>query len=245
MTNILPAAGDPTTVTATFTISANAPLTTRNVVYTGANGTSTLTGGFTVVAPTVIQIGPTSNLRGVTNLQIDIFGTGLFGSTAVNLGAGITLCTAATCPTNPGPYITVTPDSTHLTAFVNIAANAAATTRNVRVTTPGGLTPVNTAVTFTVLGPTVTGITPTAGTHGTTLTGVNSVTITGTGLTGATAINVGGGITVSNIGVAPGGGSLTATFTISNTAPRTTRNVQVVTPIGTTPVTTAATFTVN
>jgi hypothetical protein len=87
----------------------------------------------------------------------------------------------------------------------------------------------------------VTGITPATGTHNTAV----PVTITGTGLTGTTAINVGGGITVSNIVVAPGGGSLMAIFTIANTAARTTRNVTVVTPIGTTPVAAAATFTVN
>jgi hypothetical protein len=71
------------------------------------------------------------------------------------------------------------------------------------------------------------------------------VTITGTGLTGATNVLVGGGITVSNIVVAPGGASLTATFTIANGAALTVRNVQVVTPNGTTPVNAAATFTVN
>jgi invasion protein IalB len=92
-----------------------------------------------------------------------------------------------------------------------------------------------------VLGPTVTAIAPTTGTHNTAV----PVTITGTGLTGATAINVGGGITVSNLVVAPGGGSLTATFTIANGAARTTRNVTVVTPIGTTPVAAGVTFTVN
>jgi hypothetical protein len=246
VSNIVPVPGDPTTVNATFTISATAPLTTRNVVYTGANGTSTLPGAFTVVAPTVTVIGPTSALRGTTAQQIDIFGTGLFGSTNVGfpgVGAGgITLCTAVTCPAVTPPFISVTPDSTHLTAFINIAANAPLGAKNVRVLTPGGLTPVNTSVNFTVLGPTVLGIGTTTGTHGTT---INGVSITGTGLTGATNVLVGGGITVSNIVVAPGGGSLTATFTISNTAARTTRNVQVVTPIGTTPVTTAATFTVN
>jgi len=239
---ITPAPGDPTTVTATFAVSATAPLTTRNVVYTGSNGTSTLPGAFTVVPPTVAQIGPTLALRGSTNLQIDIFGTGLSSATGVNLGGGITLCTAAaTCSNNPGPYITVTPDGTHLTAFINVANTAGLSTRNVRVVYPGGQTPVNLAVTVTVLGPTVTGITPTTGTHNTAV----NVTITGTGLTGATNVLAGGGITASNIVVAPGGGSLTATLTIANGAARTVRNVQVVTPIGTTPVTAAATFTVN
>jgi hypothetical protein len=234
VTNIVPAAGDPTTVTATFTISTTAALTTRNVVYTGSNGTSTLPGAFTVTQPTVTTIGPTSALRGSSALQVDIFGTGLAGATGVNLGGGVTLVAGS---------LSVTPDGTHLTAQVNIAATAALGARNVRVSFPGGtLTAVNAAVTFRVLGPTVTGITPTTGTHNTVL---NGVTITGTGLTGATAINVGGGITVSNIVVAPGGGSLTATFTIANTAGRTTRNVQVVTPIGTTPVATGVTFTVN
>jgi hypothetical protein len=234
VTNIVPAPGDPTTVTATFTISATAPLTTRNVTYTGANGSSTLTAAFTVTQPTVTSIGPPSAMRGSTALAIDIYGTGLAGATGVNLGGGVTLVAGS---------ITVTPDGTHLTAQVNVANNAALNARNVRVTFPGGTqTAVNAAVTFTVTGATVTGITPTTGAHNTT---INNVTITGTGLTGATAIMVGGNITVSNIVVAAGGGSLTATFAIANGAARTTRNVQVVTPIGTTPVATGVTFTVN
>ena len=230
VTGLAAVVGDPTSATATITIAATAPLTTRNVVYTGANGTTTLTGGFTVVAPTVIAVGPAADLRGNTGTVV-ITGTGLFGSTVVNLGTGVTVT-----------GITVTPDGTQLTATYTIAATAPLTTRDVRVTTPGGLTPINTAVTFTVLGPTATGITPLTGTHNTV---VNGVTITGTGLTGATNVLAGGGITVSNIVVAPGGGSLTATFTIANTAPRTLRNVQVVTPIGTTPIAAGVTFTVN
>jgi hypothetical protein len=230
VTNLAPVAGDPTSATATITISATAAQTTRNAVYTGANGTVTLPAAFTVVAPTVTAIGPTSGLRG-SAVAVDIFGTGLFGSTAVTAGAGIT-----------ASGITVTPDGTHLTATFTVTATAALTARNVRVTTPGGLTPVNTAVTFQVLGPTATGIAPTTGTHNTT---VNGVTITGTALTGATNVLAGGGITVSNIVVAAGGGSLTATFTIANGAARTIRNVQVVTPNGTTPVAAGVTFTVN
>jgi len=233
VTNIAPVAGDPTNVTATFTISNTAPLTTRNVTYTGANGNSTLTAAFTVTQPTVASIGPTSAMRGSNALVIDIFGTGLAAATGVNLGGGVTLVAGS---------LSVTPDGTHLTAQVNVANNAPLSARNVRVTLPGGTqTAVNAAVTFTVLGPTATGITPLTGTHGTAV----NVTITGTGLTSATNILVGGNIAVSNIVVAPGGGSLTATLTIASGAARTTRNVQVVTPIGTTPVAAGVTFTVN
>jgi hypothetical protein len=233
VTNIVPAPGDPTTVTATFAISATAALTTRNVTYTGASGTSTLSGAFTVVPGTVTAIGPTSALRGSNGLQLDIIGTGLGSATGVNLGGGITWI--------PGT-LSVTPDGTHLTVQVTISATAGLGARNVRVQLPGGTqTPVNAAVTFTVSGPTVTGITPATGAHNTAV----PVSITGTGLTGATAINVGGGITASNIVVAPGGGSLTATLAIANGAALNTRNVTVTTPLGNTPVAAGVTFTVN
>jgi hypothetical protein len=225
---------DGTTVTATFTISATAALTTRTLTFVGANGTTTLPGAFTVVPSTVSSIGPTSGLRGTTGLVVTITGTGLSGATNVTFGG------AGDITVVPGS-IAVTPDGTMLTASINIASTALLTTRNVRVVTPGGTTPVNAAVTFTVLGPTATAITPLTGTHGTAV----AVTITGTGLAGATNVLAGGGITVSNIVVSNQGATLTATFTITNGAARTTRSVRVVTPIGTTPVAAGVTFTVQ
>jgi hypothetical protein len=71
------------------------------------------------------------------------------------------------------------------------------------------------------------------------------VTITGGDLTGVTSVTAGGGITASNLVVSSNGTQLTATFAITNGAARTTRNVRVVTPNGTTPVNAAVTFTVN
>lgn len=230
------AAADGTSATATFTISTTAAISTRNVTYSNGapGGTTTLTGAFAVAPPTVTAIGPTSALRGSV-VTVDIYGTGLGSATGVTAGAGITASNITQ----------VAADGTHIQATFTITNTAGLTARNVRVAFgPGGtapLTPVNGAVTFRVLGPTVAGITPTTGTHGTAV----PVAITGTGLTGATAINVGGGITASNIVVAPGGASLTATFTIANGAARSVRNVQVVTPIGTTPVVAGVTFTVN
>jgi hypothetical protein len=106
-----------------------------------------------------------------------------------------------------------------------------------------------------VLGPTLTGITPTQG-HGAGVTlGIPAVnvTIAGTGVTGATGINfppvvagtLGGGITVGKIVVSNDGATLTATLTIANGAAQTLRDVWVVTPIGITPITASATFTVQ
>ena len=94
---------------------------------------------------------------------------------------------------------------------------------------------------FTVTGPTVAAITPTSGTHNTSL----GVAITGSDLTGATSVTAGSGITASNIVVNAAGTELTATFTITNGAAHTARNVRVVTPNGTTPVNAAVTFGVN
>jgi hypothetical protein len=82
--------------------------------------------------------------------------------------------------------------------------------------------------TVTVL-PTLTGIAPSTGLHGSAVT----VTLTGTHLTGATHVNVSGsGVTVSNL-VPVSATTLKATFTIASTALHTARSVAVVTPGGT------------
>ena len=77
--------------------------------------------------------------------------------------------------------------------------------------------------------PTLTSIVPNTGVRGTAV----PVTLTGTNLTGATAVTVSAtGVTVSNI-IVVSSTTITATFTISSTAPATARNVGVTTPAGT------------
>jgi len=89
----------------------------------------------------------------------------------------------------------------------------------------------------TAAAPTLTSIVPNSGLRGTTV----PVTLTGTNLTGAFLISVTGtGVTVGNL-VVVSDTTVTATFTISNTAAATARAVRVSTPGG---VTNPVTFTV-
>jgi len=72
-------------------------------------------------------------------------------------------------------------------------------------------------------------ISPSAGTHGTTV----PVTLTGTNLTGATAVTIsGGGITCT--GITSTATTVNASCSINAGAARSARNVSVTTPIGAT-----------
>jgi Bacterial Ig domain len=201
-----------TSVTATFTISATAGLTARTVSVTTPGGTSNNV-TFTVFAPSLSAINPTSHVRGST-FQVTLTGAGLTGTSAIAAGGGITVS-----------GITVNSDTSVIATFT-IGAGAGAGTRNVTATTPGGIT---NSITFTVIAPTLTSISPTSGTHGTSFT----ETLTGVGLTAASAVTISGsGVTASIITNTDA--SVTATFTITSGAAHTTRNVTVTTPGGTT-----------
>ncbi len=179
--------------------------------------------------PTLTSMVPNTGFRS-TSFTVTFTGTNLTGATAVNVSGllnGITVTNV------------VAVNSTTVTATFTIGALAPLNiARNVTVTAAGG---TSNAVTFTVTAPpapTLTSISPTTGTHNTTV----SVTLTGTNLTGATAVNVSGLlVTVSNVQVV-NSTTVTATFTIANLAPRTARNVTVTTPGGTS---NSVTFTVN
>jgi hypothetical protein len=99
------------------------------------------------------------------------------------------------------------------------------------VTSPGG---TSNAVTFTIVAPVLTSVTPSSGNRGTSV----PVILAGTGFTGATAVTVGGGgganaVTVSGFSVASDT-QINATFNIPAGAPLGGHNVAVVTPGGTT-----------
>ncbi|MBV8569144.1 MAG: hypothetical protein JO319_00900, partial [Acidobacteriaceae bacterium] len=92
--------------------------------------------------------------------------------------------------------------------------------------------------------PTLTGITPAAGTHGTTV----PVTLTGTNFTAAgTTISVsGGGVTPTIVSISADGTTISANFAISGGAARNARTVTVKNPGGASGgATGGATFTVN
>ena len=89
-----------------------------------------------------------------------------------------------------------------------------------------------------VAAPTLTSIAPSSGQRGATV----NVTLTGVNLSGAQSINVSGtGVSVSNL-VPVNATTVTATFTVSNTAALTARNVSITTSGGTTG---SVTFTVT
>ena len=126
-----------TTITATFTMTAGATASNRNVTVNAPGGTSNAV-TFTVQLPTVASINPTSGARGAT-VPVTITGTGLNGATSVTAGGGLTITITS-----------IDPAGTSLTANIAVGAGAATTTRNVRVVTPGGTTAINNAVQFTV-----------------------------------------------------------------------------------------------
>jgi hypothetical protein len=132
---------------------------TNNAVDVGA---VEFTSGGGVSAPTLTSISPTSGNRSTT-VPVTLTGTNLTGTSAITVsGTGITVSA-----------ITVVSD-TSVTANFTISATAAATPRNVSVTTPGG---TSNTVTFTVNAGIVSFTSATNGTL-TTVAGVRTLTFT-------------------------------------------------------------------
>jgi hypothetical protein len=171
----------------------------------------------TVAAPTLTSISPNTGLRGTT-VPVTLTGTNLTNAFLITVsGAGVTV----------GNLTVVS--ATSVTATFTIANGAPVTARTVRLSTPGG---VSNTVPFTITAPpapTLTSISPTSGALGTSVT----VTFTGTNLTGAFAVTgIGAQIPVTNI-IVNGPTSVTATLSISRSAPLGIRNLGITTPGGT------------
>jgi hypothetical protein len=187
-----------TTVTATFTISATAALTSRNVTVVTPTGTSNAV-AFAVTGPTLTSISPARGDRG-TSVNVTLTGTNLTGATAVN------------APGSPNITVTnfVAVSATSVTATLNIATATTLGGHNINVTTPTGTT---NNVTFTVTGATVAfaGPTPalTTGTANTTTkTGTITVSNTATG-TNAGPLTLTAAPTIVKVGTAGGTFSIT------------------------------------
>jgi hypothetical protein len=213
----------------TFTISAFAAGTARNVTVTAPGGTSNpVTFTVTIPAtPTLTNINPPTGVRGTT-VAVALTGTNFIaGETTVNVsggggGGGITVS---------GVVVT---SSTTATATFAISNGATLSTRNVTVTVAGAAAASN-SVPFTVQGATITSISPNSATHPATGTLAVPVTITGANLTGATGLTGlgGGGVTATNFTVV-NSTTITVTLNISSTVTTGIRNIGVATPIGTT-----------
>ncbi len=180
-----------------------------NYFYDISNTNFTISGAG--AGPTITSLSPST---GPVGTSVIITGTNLTGATAVSFNG-----TAATFTVNSGSQITAT-------------VPAGATTGNVSVTTSGG---ISNGLPFTVTtpAPSITSLSPTSGTVGTT------VIITGTNFTGATAVSFNGagatfvvnsatqittsvpaGTTSGNVTVTtPGGTSNGILFTVTAPAP--------------------------
>jgi hypothetical protein len=121
--------------------------------------------------------------------------------------------------------------STQINATFTIATNASLGGHSVTVTTTSGGT--SNSQTFTVLGPTLTGVSPASGVRGSSNL---QLTFTGTNLSQATGLSgLGNGITlVSGSLTVVDSSHVTARINISNSATTGNRNIAVVTSIGTT-----------
>jgi hypothetical protein len=185
-----------TQLTASLTIAATAAAGNRTVTVTTPGGiTNAVT--FTVLAPTLTVIAPTSGALGAT-VPITLTGTNLTGATAVTVsGTGV----AATAPV-------VAVSGTSLTSTLTIAALTAIGARSITVTTPAGTT---NAVTFTVKGATVSWAGPNPALNKNNLTTkIGTITVTNSS-TAAT----GGPLTLSAATLTVTAGAANGTFTIT------------------------------
>ena len=199
--------GNQTQITANISIAATATAASRDVLVTNPGDSGTLNEGFTVTIPgppIVIGLSPNHGGLGET-LHVAISGTGFYGASAVVFRSGLGVTVNS-----------FTVDSqTQITANLAIASTATIGPRDVSVTTPRG--------TGTLTGSfEVTGVNPSSGDHGNTL----SVVITSTNLSGATAVSFGEGITVNSFTVYSAN-QMTASITVDMTAAPGSRDITV------------------
>jgi hypothetical protein len=171
-----------------------------------------------MVAPSISGLSPTGgSTAGGTSVTIS--GSGFTGATAVDFGS------------NAATGVSVNSDS----QIVATSPSGSLGTVDVTVTTPAGTSGFTTADHYTYIStPAVTGVSPSAGP----LAGGTSVTVTGVNLSGASAVRFGG---TSGTGVVVNSAtSVTATSPAKSAG---TVDVTVVTPGGTTSVTSADQFT--
>jgi hypothetical protein len=164
-----------------ITAAAPAGAGTVNVTVTTAGGTAVANQFTYLPLPTVTSLSPNFGAQ-TGGTSVVITGTNLSGAQGVTFGGAA----ASSYVVNSANQITaVSPSGTG--------------TVDVRVTTPGGTSPISAADQFSYLAtPVVTGISPTAGPQ----VGGTAVTITGTNFAGTTGVAFGGnsatGVTVNS-----------------------------------------------
>jgi hypothetical protein len=191
-----------------------------SVVSPSAVGTATVTVTTPSIAPVLSSIAPNSGTMG-TNVAVTLTGSNFQqGATTVAIGGtGV----SATNVTVSG--------STQMAATFLIAATASPGAHSVTVTTSAG---TSAAQSFTVKAPvsakpTLTSLAPNAAGRGATA----NVTLSGTNFTSPATVTVQGGtVSVSNI-VVVSSTTITATFRVSRTAARRSRDTSITTSAGT------------
>jgi hypothetical protein len=194
-------------------------LQAASAVSPSAVGTATVTVTASPAPPVLSSIAPNSGVRG-TSVSVTLGGSHfLAGATVVVGGAGVSVSNVAVAGT------------TQITATFTIAASAVTGARSVTVGTSAG---ASAAQSFTVTAPvaakpTLSSLTPNRARRD----AIAAVTIKGTNFTTPATVTVqGGGIAMSNV-VVVNSTTVTATFRVSGTASRGSRNVTVTTNTGT------------
>ena len=202
----VPPSGGTVTVQAASTVSPS------------AIGSAIVTVTAPPVAPTLGSIAPNSGNQGAS-VHVTIAGSNFrSGATVAVTGSGVSVT-----------GVTVV-SSTQITATFVVAATAATGARSVTVTTAGGTSaPQSFTVNASPAKPTLASLSPNFAARGATV----NVTLTGTNFTAPATIAIeGGATTVSNV-VVVSSTKITATFHVSSSATRRSRNTTVSTPAGT------------
>ena len=197
-----------TRVTASFHLEA-CTLVETHILMLVTSGGNTNSVSFQVLAPTVTGITPASAYPGET-VNVTFRGSGLSGTNAVS-GWGSCVTVSNVVATN-----------TTVTATFGIGTCGWAGTHTLTLTTSGGST---NSVSFQVMAPTVTGITPASAYPGEKV----NMTFSGSGLSGTTAVN-GWGSCVSVSKLVATDTSVTATFSLGTCASVGTHTLMLVTP---------------
>jgi hypothetical protein len=203
-----------------ISIDNNALTGTRDVIVTNFAGSTTLTGGFTVIlkesqAPTITSISPNQGVQGEELNYILVTGFNLAAITEVDFGEGVTVRDFQ-------------PFDTHVDIHISIDAGAATGARSVTFTGPGGSAAL--ADCFNVLSgaPEIDSIYPSQGVQGSDLL----ILIFGTHLSSVLTVNMGEGITINQ--VQSQNTLITASITVDGSAVLGPRDITLTNPSGST-----------
>ncbi|MFA5761626.1 MAG: IPT/TIG domain-containing protein, partial [Dehalococcoidales bacterium] len=199
-------------------ISSDAVIGSRDISVTTPGGSFTLPGSFMVKQelPQITSLSTNSANQGAT-LTVTISGANFTGASGVQFGAGISINT----------FSVLSPSQ--ITANITVATGAAAGTRDVSVTTPGGSFVLPGGFTVKQALPVITSANPERGNPGSTLV----VIVNGNNLTGTTSVGFGDGVEVvdfTNIGPT----QLRVNINIKSDAVLGSRDITITTPGGST-----------